>query len=111
MKLKGATNSRTLLIPSLALNVALLSFGARFVTQIQNLYTQVTESAAAKATLGDCFLLFSDPARSPWWQRRDETGAPLVSKIGIDPLQHHRQLVTETDEEDQVYEQPGQPRH
>lgn len=111
MKLKDAFNSRTLLIPSLALNVVLLSFGARAMTRIQNLYTQVIESAAAKATLGDSFLLFSDPARSPRWQRGDETGAALVSKIGIDPLQHHRHLVSETDEEDQVYEQPGQPRH
>ena len=111
MKLKDAINTRTLLIASLALNAALLSFGARVVTQIQNVYTQVTESAAAKGTLRDSPLLLSAPVRSTGWERGDKAGAPLVSKIGIDPLQHHRHLVTETDEEDQVYEQPGQTRH
>jgi len=89
MRLKAAINTTTLLIPSLALNVALLTFGARVVTQIQNMYTQVTESAAAMGTLKGSRLLLSAPARSPRWERGDEAGASLVSKIGIDPLEHH----------------------
>lgn len=111
MKLKDAINSRTLLIPSLALNVALLGLRARFVTRIQNLYTQVTESAADDAVVGDFRLFFSAPAGLPLRQPRDEARAPLIREIGIDPLHHDRQLVTEADQKNQVDEQPGQPRH
>jgi hypothetical protein len=53
MKLKHAINSRTLLVPSLALNVALLVLGADFVTQIKELYEQVTQAPAGQRVLKD----------------------------------------------------------
>lgn len=53
MKLKHAINSRTLLVPSLALNVALLVLGAHFVTQIQELYEQVTQAPAGQRVVKD----------------------------------------------------------
>ena len=111
MKLKDAINSRTLLIPSLALNVALLALGARFVTRIQNLYTQVTDTTVAVARLRDSRLLLSNRTALPLRQPRDEARAPFIREVGIDPLHHDRQLVTEADQKNQVDEQPSQPGH
>ena len=111
MKLKDAINSRTLLIPSLALNVALLALDACLVTRIQNLYAQMTETAAGAAAPRDSRLLFSAPTGSFLRQRGDEARAPLVSEIRMDPLHHDGQLVTKADQKNQVDEQPGQPRH
>ncbi len=39
----------------------------------------------------------------------DDAGAAFVGEVGVGPLQEHGQFVAETDEENQMNQQPGQP--
>src|SRR5437764_602089 len=43
------------------------------------------------------------------WQTRDNSGAALVSEVRVGPLQQDSDLTAETDQEDQVDKEPGQP--